>query len=127
MVLGQWGIAKLALLVKEGKKSREQFLGFGLGGKVSYKKVWGDRVWVWRNGKGLLPAISKLFHAAKHRYCVRHMHENMNLTWKGSEYKEMLWNCATACTIVDFNRHMDTLKGFNKKAYEWLRKIAPKH
>ncbi|GJY88594.1 hypothetical protein Tco_0503222, partial [Tanacetum coccineum] len=37
--------------VKKGKKTREQFLGFGLGGKVSYKKVWGDRVWVWRNGK----------------------------------------------------------------------------
>ncbi|GJT31972.1 FAR1-related sequence 10 [Tanacetum coccineum] len=44
-----------------------------------------------------------------------------------SEYKEMLWNYATACTVVEFDRHMDTLKGFNKKAYEWLKKIAPKH
>ncbi|GKE63055.1 hypothetical protein Tco_1513422, partial [Tanacetum coccineum] len=77
--------------------------------------------------KGLLPAIAKLFPAAEHRYCVRHIHRNINMTWKGSEYKEMLWNCATACTIVDFNRHMDTMKGFNKKAYEWLKKIAPEY
>ncbi|GKD03942.1 FAR1-related sequence 10, partial [Tanacetum coccineum] len=54
--------------------------------------------------KGLLPAIAKLFPAAGHRYCVRHIYENMNMTWKGSEYKEMLWNCATACTVVEFNR-----------------------
>ncbi|GJU69765.1 putative reverse transcriptase domain-containing protein [Tanacetum coccineum] len=77
--------------------------------------------------KGLLPAIAKLFPAAKHIYCVRHIHGNINMTWKGSEYKEMLWNCTTACTIVDFNRHIDTMKGFNKKAYEWLKKIAPEH
>nr|GEW66397.1 hypothetical protein [Tanacetum cinerariifolium] len=47
--------------------------------------------------KGLLPAIGKLFPAAEHRY------------------------------LVEFDRHMDTLKGFNKKAYEWLKKIAPEH
>ncbi|GJV92209.1 5'-nucleotidase domain-containing protein 4 [Tanacetum coccineum] len=77
--------------------------------------------------KGLLPAIAKLFPTVEHKYCVRHIYENMNMTWKGNEYKEMLWNCATACTVVEFNRHMDTLKGFNKKAYEWLKKIAHEH
>ncbi|GJV39169.1 hypothetical protein Tco_1417609 [Tanacetum coccineum] len=54
--------------VKEGKKSREQFLGFGLGGKVSYKKVWGDRVWVWRNGKGR-PIMSICSQAMNGRIC----------------------------------------------------------
>ncbi|GJU74229.1 RNA-directed DNA polymerase, eukaryota, reverse transcriptase zinc-binding domain protein [Tanacetum coccineum] len=33
-----------------------------------------------------------------------------------SDYKEMLWKCATACTLVDFNKNMDELKGYNKKA-----------
>ncbi|GJZ19276.1 mutator type transposase [Tanacetum coccineum] len=68
--------------------------------------------------KGLLPAIAKLS-AAEHGYCVRHIHENINMTWKGIKYKEMLWKCATALTVVDFNKHMDQLKGYNNKAYEW--------
>ncbi|GJU77387.1 FAR1-related sequence 10 [Tanacetum coccineum] len=41
--------------------------------------------------KGLLPTIAKLFPSAEHRFCVRHINENMNLTWKGGDYKEMLW------------------------------------
>nr|GEV50939.1 hypothetical protein [Tanacetum cinerariifolium] len=77
--------------------------------------------------KGLLLVTAKLFPAAEHIYYVRHIHENINMTWKGSEYKEMLYKYATACTVVEFNRHIDTLKGFNKKAYEWLKKIAPEH
>ncbi|GJZ93879.1 mutator type transposase [Tanacetum coccineum] len=41
--------------------------------------------------KGLLPIIAKLFPSVEHRFCVRHINENMNLTWKGGDYKEMLW------------------------------------
>ncbi|GJY01073.1 mutator type transposase [Tanacetum coccineum] len=41
--------------------------------------------------KGLLPAIAKLFPSAEHTYYVRHINENMKLTWKGEDYKEMLW------------------------------------
>ena len=51
----------------------------------------------------------------------------MNLTWRGSEYKEMLWKCATALTKVEFQKHMDEVKGYNKKLYEWLSKIEPGH
>ncbi|GJW01965.1 vacuolar protein sorting-associated protein 37 homolog 1-like protein [Tanacetum coccineum] len=39
--------------------------------------------------KGLVPTITKLFPSAKHRFCVRHINENMNLTWKGEDYKEI--------------------------------------
>ncbi|GJV43621.1 FAR1-related sequence 10 [Tanacetum coccineum] len=56
--------------------------------------------------KGLLPALEKLFPHAEHRYCVRHIYENMNLTWKGSEYKEMLWKCASSTTTVMFEKNM---------------------
>nr|GEX37568.1 hypothetical protein [Tanacetum cinerariifolium] len=52
--------------------------------------------------KGVIPAISKLFPCAEHRFCVRHIHENMNNTWKGVAYKDMLWRCARATTIVEF-------------------------
>ena len=75
----------------------------------------------------MLLAIANLFPAAEHRYCVRHIHENLNLTWRGSEYKEMLRKCAKALTKPEFNRHMDELKGYNKKCYDWLKKIEPEH
>ncbi|GJZ02648.1 mutator type transposase [Tanacetum coccineum] len=77
--------------------------------------------------KGLLPALEKLFPHAEHRYCVRHIYENMNLTWKGSEYKEMLWKCASSTTTVMFEKNMQELKDFNKKAYEWLKQIPAEH
>ncbi|GJS02161.1 mutator type transposase [Tanacetum coccineum] len=71
--------------------------------------------------------IAKLFPAAKHRFCVRHINENMNITWKGGDYKEMLWKCATSTTIVRFEKNMAELKNYNKKAHEWLSKIPPEH
>nr|KAJ0219968.1 hypothetical protein LSAT_V11C200063970 [Lactuca sativa] len=33
--------------------------------------------------KGILPAISNLFLSAEHRLCLRHIHENMKLQWRG--------------------------------------------
>ncbi|GKA33472.1 mutator type transposase, partial [Tanacetum coccineum] len=73
--------------------------------------------------KGLLPAIKRLFPSAEHRYCVRHICENINSTWRGGAYKEMLWNYATATTIVQFNKGMDVWKSYNIKAYELDSKI----
>ncbi|GJZ01213.1 retrovirus-related pol polyprotein from transposon TNT 1-94 [Tanacetum coccineum] len=77
--------------------------------------------------KGLLPALKDLFPAAEHRYYVRHIHDNMNLIYKGGNYKELLWKCATATTEVHFEREMDEFKGYNRLAHEWLRKIPPKY
>ncbi|GJW41367.1 mutator type transposase [Tanacetum coccineum] len=68
--------------------------------------------------KGLLPALKDLFPAAEHRYCVRHIHDNMNLIYKGGHYKELLWKCATATTEVHFERAMDEFKGYNRLAHE---------
>nr|GFA71642.1 hypothetical protein [Tanacetum cinerariifolium] len=60
---------------------------------------------------GLLPALKDLFPAAEHIYCVRHIHDNMNLIYKGGQYKELLWKCATATTEAHFERAMDDFKG----------------
>ncbi|GJY54050.1 hypothetical protein Tco_0445714 [Tanacetum coccineum] len=76
---------------------------------------------------GLLPALKDLFLAAEHIYYVRHIHDNMNMIYKGGYYKELLWKCATATTKVHFERAMDEFKGYNRLAHEWLRKIPPKH
>nr|GEU29367.1 hypothetical protein [Tanacetum cinerariifolium] len=46
---------------------------------------------------------------------------------RGGDFKEMLWKCATSTTVVKFEKHMQELKDYNKKAYEWLNKIAHEH
>ncbi|GKC28287.1 hypothetical protein Tco_1035581 [Tanacetum coccineum] len=76
---------------------------------------------------GLLPALKDLFPAAEHIYYVRHIHDNMNMIYKGGHYKELLWKCATTTTKVHFERAMDEFKGYNRLTHEWLRKIHPKH
>ncbi|GJX73104.1 mutator type transposase, partial [Tanacetum coccineum] len=40
--------------------------------------------------KGLIQAIASVFPSAEHRYCVRHIHENMKSQFKGGVYKGML-------------------------------------
>lgn len=77
--------------------------------------------------QGLLPAIAKLFPSAEHRYCLRHIHENMKKTWKLKEYKDHLWNCASATTIPEFEQCMTEFSHYDKQACEWLRKIPPQH
>nr|KAJ0203893.1 hypothetical protein LSAT_V11C500293290 [Lactuca sativa] len=49
--------------------------------------------------KGLLSAIATLFLCAEHRYCLRHIHDNMKKNWRG--------------------------KNLNNDAYEWLKRIPP--
>nr|KAJ0199185.1 hypothetical protein LSAT_V11C600340960 [Lactuca sativa] len=67
--------------------------------------------------KGLLPALEKLFPAAEHRHCLRHLHENMKRKWRGKEFKDCLWNCATCTTIPQFNSAMEELKKLNGRAH----------
>nr|GEY50068.1 transposase, mutator type [Tanacetum cinerariifolium] len=69
--------------------------------------------------KGIIPAIAESFPIVEHRFCLKHIYDNMKLSWRGQLYKEMLWRCATS--------HMEKLKDFNKDAYEWLKKIPPQH
>ncbi|XP_076938641.1 uncharacterized protein LOC143606914 [Bidens hawaiensis] len=77
--------------------------------------------------KGLLPAIENLFPCAEHRFCVRHIHENFKATYRGKLYKDLLYKCAHAATILEFETTMDELKAFNPDAHLWLSNIHPKH
>jgi len=51
----------------------------------------------------------------------------MKLHWRGRAYKDILWRCAISTTVNEFERHMADMKALNVQAYEWLRKIPPKH
>ncbi|KAK1411976.1 hypothetical protein QVD17_32873 [Tagetes erecta] len=77
--------------------------------------------------KGILPAIGNLFPYAEHRYCLRHINENMKQTFKGKAYKDMLWKLGTTTTKIHFQKAMNELKNFNKDAHDWLSKIPPNH
>ncbi|GJX68806.1 mutator type transposase [Tanacetum coccineum] len=74
--------------------------------------------------KGLIQATASVFPSAEHRYCVRHIHENMKSQFKGGVYKEMLWNAAKATSEGEFKKKMGELKSFNSDAYDWLMKIS---
>ncbi|GKC68953.1 hypothetical protein Tco_1114836, partial [Tanacetum coccineum] len=80
-----------------------------------------------REQKGIIPVIAELFPAAKHKYCLRHIHENMKLRWSGTVYKDLLWKAAIALTVPQFDEAIDNLKTFNKDCYNWLTKIPPMH
>ena len=82
---------------------------------------------LWFLNQGLDRAIGDLFPHAEHRYCVRHIYQNMRREWKATEYKDFLWKCAKATTIPEFEAIMKDLSIFDKEAYEWLLKIAPHH
>lgn len=77
--------------------------------------------------QGVLLAIAQLFPCAENRYCLRHIHENMKLRWRGKEYKDVLWKCATTCNMQEFRKAMDELKKLNNDTFEWLNKIPPQH
>lgn len=77
--------------------------------------------------KGLLPAVSKVFPCAEHRFCIRHIHENLKLHFKSPPLKEQLWMCARTTTEPQFRKAMTLFNGLNHEAYKWLSSIPMKH
>ncbi|CAI9301126.1 unnamed protein product [Lactuca saligna] len=77
--------------------------------------------------KGLLPAIEQLFLNAEHKFCIRHIYQNMRIRFKTREYKEYFWRCATTTTIPEFEAVMVELRNYDIEAYQWLLKIPPHH
>ncbi|GKA58440.1 mutator type transposase [Tanacetum coccineum] len=59
--------------------------------------------------KGLIPLIAQVFPCVEHRVCLRHIHENMKLQFKGDLYKEFLWNYASA--TIKVQQGIDKSKG----------------
>ncbi|GJS17102.1 mutator type transposase [Tanacetum coccineum] len=77
--------------------------------------------------KGIISSIKTIYSSAEHRYCLRHIHENMKQGWCGQAYKDLLWTTASATNVKDFKKCMLELKTMNSKAREWLNRIPAKH
>ncbi|GJX44251.1 mutator type transposase [Tanacetum coccineum] len=88
----------------------------------------GDDLDLFRNSNfTFISDMQKTFPSAEHRFCLKHIYDNMKLSWRGKLYKELLWKCATTTTIQKFDKRMEEMKNHNIEAYEWLRKIPPQH
>lgn len=74
-----------------------------------------------------MPAIYELFPFSEHRYCVRHIHTNFKKTFRGKALKDQVWACARASHRSAFEREMEILKGMSVGAYDYMKKIEPKH
>ena len=77
--------------------------------------------------QGIVQAMNEVFPSAEHRFCLRHIHENMKKQWNGLAYKQLLWKCATATTLTKFEGAMKELKELKVAAHDWLAKIPPEH
>nr|KAJ0203440.1 hypothetical protein LSAT_V11C500271460 [Lactuca sativa] len=63
----------------------------------------------------------------KHRYCIRHIHDNMRKKLGQTEYRDHLWRCASATTIPEFEHLMKEFSEYDKEACQWLKQIPPVH
>ncbi|KAI3809438.1 hypothetical protein L1987_25411 [Smallanthus sonchifolius] len=77
--------------------------------------------------KGIIPALEKVYPNAEHKFCLRHVHENMKFKWSGHLFKNLLWKCATATTIPQFEKAMTDVRIQDQDLHDWLQKIPPKH
>ena len=75
----------------------------------------------------VISAVREVFPNSEHIYCLRSIHEQMKVNWPGRAFKDHLWRCATASTVVQFEKSMDALKTFSQAAHAWLSQIPPNH
>nr|KAJ0227018.1 hypothetical protein LSAT_V11C100013540 [Lactuca sativa] len=68
-------------------------------------------------------AVGKVFPNAEHRFCLRHIYENMKKQRKGKKLIDKVCECGRATTLNHFKYAMDGLKKINDEAHVWLCKI----
>ena len=69
--------------------------------------------------------MQEQFLDAEHRFCVRHLYQNIHQIHKGETVKQQLWACAKSTTVTTFDRNMDKLKGDNSRAHAFVEEMAP--
>ncbi|KAL0456172.1 UNVERIFIED_CONTAM: hypothetical protein Slati_0956400 [Sesamum latifolium] len=79
-----------------------------------------------RGGKWLIPAFETVFPAAENRYCVRHLHGNMNrVGFRGLAHKKDLWKAARATTVTEFEERRKEICKLDIKMGERLNDKPP--
>ncbi|CAL2256916.1 unnamed protein product [Prunus armeniaca] len=75
--------------------------------------------------KGLPGAFEDIVPNAETRFCVRHLWDNFNKTYKGKVLRDQLWTCAKATNVPCFNYQMEVMKTLDSNAWEWLAEKPP--
>ncbi|KAL0404030.1 UNVERIFIED_CONTAM: hypothetical protein Sradi_2043800 [Sesamum radiatum] len=76
--------------------------------------------------KGLMQAFEEVFPGSDHRFCVRHLHNNFKQArFRGLAYKNALWKAAKACTVIEFKKAMQEMKGISQAAVDWFNDKPP--
>ncbi|XP_019162689.1 PREDICTED: uncharacterized protein LOC109159120 [Ipomoea nil] len=76
--------------------------------------------------KGLIPAFEEVLPLVNHRYCVRHLHGNMQVAgFGGLPLKNALWKAARATTISTFKDAMRELRDLDSTTFQWLNDKHP--
>ncbi|KAL6184128.1 hypothetical protein ACLB2K_045532 [Fragaria x ananassa] len=72
--------------------------------------------------------IKDLFPNAKHRHCVRHLHNNFKGDGHtGLELKQRLWAVARATTMNEYTKTMGEMAAASGSAYNWCMDRPVKH
>ncbi|KAH0683984.1 hypothetical protein KY289_021736 [Solanum tuberosum] len=75
--------------------------------------------------KGLIDAKKSVFPEAKYRYCVRHIEANWCKRWRSGQAKKLMWWCAWATYVEDFEDQLRKLGDIDEKAVKDLMKYKP--
>ncbi|CAL8120873.1 unnamed protein product [Prunus armeniaca] len=66
--------------------------------------------------KGLPGAFEDIVSNAETRFCVRHLWDNFNKTYKGKVLRDQLWTCARATNVPCFKYQMEVMKTLDSNA-----------
>ncbi|KAL0402336.1 UNVERIFIED_CONTAM: hypothetical protein Slati_4263500 [Sesamum latifolium] len=97
-------------------------LGMIFTSKTEFKKRDNEFTFMSDKQKGLIQAFLVVFPNSAHRFCVRHLHNNMKTVgFRGLAYKNALWKAARASTVGEFKLRMEEIKSLDQAAFDWLQ------
>ncbi|GJS19982.1 hypothetical protein Tco_0448614 [Tanacetum coccineum] len=54
--------------------------------------------------KGVIPAIADIFYSAAHRFCLKHIYDNMKLSWEGQMYRRCYEDMQQPLLCIEENK-----------------------
>lgn len=70
--------------------------------------------------------IQELQPGAEHRFCCRHLYNNLRKKHPGALIHELFWKAAAATYLLAHERVMDELKSCDVEAFKWVDEV-PRH
>ncbi|CAA7021360.1 unnamed protein product [Microthlaspi erraticum] len=78
--------------------------------------------------KGLLSSVKAELPKAEHRFCVKHICENLKKNHAGKDLlKKYVWNVAWSCTMTAYRKNLQKLKEYDVSLFEDVLKMEPRN